>query len=232
MKINNYIKNELVEECQISIERFGNIIIYLLHHGVICRPTPGSHSESDYKKELDLYDDFLLVEDIIRDYLSIIGIDIKVNKDFETIRIYPPDTDYPGNPNIIDNENASSLMKMKVSNDLSISLIVLYLLYEQHTSEQNDDFTIAVSQVQFMNSFRSKLNSDLAEILSKNIKRKEELFRELKKLRVINYHKEFFNSDEEYPIVIRPTIYDLVPESIIKDILQDIENNKGNEKDV
>lgn len=232
MLISNYIKGELGEECLVSVERFGDIIIYLLHHGVICRPTPGTHSESDYQRELDLYDDFLIVEDEIRDYLSVMGINIKVNRDFETIRIYPPDADYPGNPDIVDNENGSSLMRMNVSKDLSATLIVLYLLYEQHLSEQNEDFTIAVSQVQFMNSFRSKLDSDLAEVLSKNAKRKEDLFKELKRLRVIKYHKDFFNSEHQFPIVIRPTIYDLVPENIIKDVLNEMEDNKGGENDV
>lgn len=232
MLISNYIKTELGEDSTVSVERFGDIIIYLLHYGVICRPTSGTHSEGDYQKELDLYDDFLVVENEIRDYLSIIGINIKINRDFETIRIYPPDADYPDNPNVVDYENASTLMRMSISKDLAASLIVLYLLYEQHKNEQNEDFTVAISQVQFMNSFRSKLNLDLAEILSKNSKRKEDLFKELKRLRIIKYHRDFFNSEDQYPIVIRPTIYDLVPENIIKDVLDDIENMEGSIENV
>lgn len=232
MLISNYIKGELGEDCPVSIERFGDIIIYLLHHGVICRAKPGIYSEGDSQKETDLYDDFLLVENQIRDYLSIIGMNIKVNKEFYTIRIYPPDADYPGSQEVIDDENASSFMRMNISKDLAASLMVTYLLYEEHKNKQNDDFTIAISQVEFMNSFRSKLNLDLAETLSKNGKRKEELFKELKRLRVIKYNKDFFTPESQYPIVIKPTIYDLVPESIIKDVIDNIEKIKGEKKDV
>ena len=231
MSISNFLKNRIGDERRVSVERFGDIIIYLLHYGVICRPTSGTHSESDYQRELELYDDFLLIEEEIRDYLSVIGIGVKINRDFETIRIYPPDADFPGNLKTVDEENGSTLMRANVSKDLSSTLVILYLLYEQNLSEQNDDFTIAVSQVQFMNSFRSLLDSDLAEVLSKNTKRKEDLFKELKRLRVINYHKDFFNSLDRYPIVIRPTIYDLVPESIVKDVLNEIET-KGVEENV
>lgn len=229
MLISNYIKGELGEDCPVSIERFGDIIIYLLHHGVICRAKPGIYSENDSQKETDLYDDFLLVENQIRDYLSIIGMNIKVNKEFYTIRIYPPDTNYPGSQEVIDDEKASSYMRMNISKDLAASLMVIYLLYEEHQNKQNEDLTIAISQVEFMNSFRSKLNLDLAETLSKNGKRKEELFKELKRLIVIKYHKDFFTPQSQYPIAIRPTIYDLVPESIIKDVLDNIQKIKGEE---
>jgi hypothetical protein len=225
--ISDYINDRLKENDLISKKRFGDIAIYLLHNGVICRPSPGTHSESDPLKEIDLYDDFLLIEDLMVDYLSIIGISIKVDKDHETIRIYPPDADFPGNNTIIEEEESSTLMRMNVTKDLSASLVTLYLLYDQHKSNLNEDYTVVISQVEFLNSFRSKLNIDLAETWSKNNKRKEDTFKELRRLRVIKYHKDIFSSDEQYPIVIRPTIFDLVPETIVKDILYNIENSNN-----
>ncbi|WP_122894122.1 DUF4194 domain-containing protein [Arcobacter peruensis] len=225
MRISQYIKNQ-IEDSGITEKEFGDIVIYLMHNGVICRPDTGTHSEGDPTTEKKLYDDFLLVKNEINDFLSILGIDVYHNEEFRSIRLFPPDADYPGSNIIRDEESASSLMRLNITKDLAASLIVLYLLYEQHSSEKEEDFTVVINEVEFMSSFKSKLNLDVAEKISKTAKAKEELFKELKRLRVIKYHKNFFNHNEEYPIIIRPLIFDLVPQGIVKDTLEEFRSKK------
>jgi hypothetical protein len=229
MGISQYIKNQ-IEESGISEKEFGDIIIYLMHNGVICRPDIGSHSEGDPSTEKKLYDDFLLVKNEVNDYLSILGIDIYHNEEFRSIRLFPPDADYPGSKVVRDEESASSLMRLNITKELSASLIVLYLLYEQHSSEKQEDFTVVVNEVEFMSSFKSKLNLDIAEKITKTSRAKEDLFKELKRLRVIKYHKNFFNQNEQYPIIIRPLIFDLVPQGIVKDTLEEFSTSKEDTK--
>jgi len=228
MDTRGYIE-KYIEDSYVNIDDFGDIIIYLLHHGVICRPTAGSHSMDDPSIEGTLYDKFILVKNEIYDYLSVIGVSVYHNEEFESIRIYPPDADFPGNNNIVESESASSLMRMNISKETAASLIILYLLYEQHGSQKEEDFTVAISQVEFMNAFRSKLNLNLAEKINKTSKARENLFKELKRLRVIKYHKDFFDNTEQYPIVIRPLILDLVPQSIVKSTLEEFTQKNSSE---
>lgn len=217
-----------IEEDNVSLKEFGDIVIYLMHHGVICRPTQGTHSENDPVIEKGLYDAFIEVENQIVDYFSIMGVGLHHNKDFQTVRIFPPDADFPGNKNLID-DDGSSLMRLNIGKDISSALIVLSLLYEQYEAEKLEDFTVVINQVEFMNAFRSKLNLDVAEKISKTQKSKEDLFKSLKKLRVIRYHKNFFEPDSEYPIVIRPLIFDVVPQTIVLDILEEFSSNNKEE---
>lgn len=220
MDMRRYIE-KYIEDSYVDMNDFGDIIIYLLHYGVICRPRAGTHSSDDPVIEKTLYDKFVLVKNEIADYLSVIGMGVYHNEEFESIRLYPPDADFPGNHNVVESESASSLLRFNISKEIAASLIILYLLYEQYGAEKEEDFTIAVSQVEFMSAFRSKLNLNIAEKINKTSKAKEELFRELKRLRVIKYHKDFFDNAEQYPIVIRPLILDLVPQSIVKSTLEE-----------
>jgi len=229
MNLLNYISKE-IEETGLTEKEFGDIIIYLMHYGVISRPEEGTHSESDPLKEKELYDNYLMAKNTINDYLSVIGMDIYHNEEFRTLRLYPPDADYPGSKIIRDKETSSTLMRKRISKELAASLIILYLLYEEHSINKQEDFTVVVSDIEFMNAFRTKLNLDIAEKLSKSSKIKEDLFKELKQMRAIKYNKNYFNENEDYPLVIRPLIYDLVPENIIKNTLEEFRETNENKE--
>jgi hypothetical protein len=229
MSMINYI-SKAIEDTGLTEKEFGDIVIYLMHHGVLSRPEEGTHSESDPFKEKELYDNYLLAKNEINDYLSVIGMDIYHNEEFRTLRLYPPDSDYPGSKVIRDKETSSTLMRKKISQELAASLIILYLLYEENSVKKEEDFTVVISDIEFMNAFRTKLNLDTAEKLSKSFKLKEDLFKELKQLRAIKYNKNYFNEGEDYPLVIRPLIYDLVPEEVIKSTLEEFNETNENKE--
>lgn len=222
MNIRTYLETN-IEDSHVTSNEFGDIIIYLLDQGVICRPTKGTHSERDPLVEIQLYDKFIRVKKEIIDYLSIIGMGIYHNEEFQSIRIYAPDAEYPNDNEIKD--DGSTLMRFTIGKDLSAAIIICYMLYEQYRGEGRleDDFTAVVSQQEFMSAFAAILGIDYDATRTRGIK--DEVYRSLKRMRAINYHGDFFSSNE-YPVIIRPLIYDIVMEDTIKNTIEQIEEGK------
>lgn len=213
MNLNNYINNH-IGDVDVSVDEFGDIAIYLLDTGVICR--------DDSKTERDLYDKFVRVKEELMQYLSILGIHLYHNEEFFSIRAYAPDSVHPNSEKVF--EDGSSLMRLSINKELAASLLISYLLYEQYRSEARlkDDFTAVVEQHEFVTAHATMLGIDIVQSGNKNIS--TDTYKMLKKLRAVNYHPDFFSSDE-YPLIIRPFIYDIVPE----ENLQTIEESKNNE---
>ena len=206
MNLNSYIKNS-VSDVNVSVDEFGDIAIYLLDSGVICR--------DDTKVERNLYDKFIRIEEEMMQYLKIIGVHIYHNREFFSVRAYAPDATHPHSDDVAD--GGSSLMRLSINKELAASLLICYLIYEQYRSEARleDDFTAVVEQHEFITAHAAMLGIDVIQSGSKNIP--AEIYKSLKKLRAINYHSDFFNSDE-YPLIIRPYIYDIVPEENLQTI--------------
>ena len=204
----DYTISSSIEDTDINITEFGNIAIYLMENGVICR--------SDSTVERALYDRFIRVKEELMQYFKIIGVHLYHNEDFYSIRAYAPDALHPNSNEVT--ENGSSMLRMPMNKDLAASLLIAYLLYEQYRTEARleDDFTAVVQQHEFETAHAAMLGIDT--ISSKNKTQKDENYRQLKKLRAINYNKEFFTS-EDYPIIIRPLIFDIVLEEKILEVL-------------
>lgn len=207
MNLSSYIENQ-INEVDVNIEEFGNIAIYLMDNGVICR--------DDSKAEKSLYDKFIRVEEEMMQYLLIIGVRIYHNKEFFSVRAYAPDAIHPHSNDIT--EEGSSLMRLSINKELAAALLVCYLLYEQYRSEGRleDDFTAVVEQHEFITAHAAMLGIDVIQNNNKNIS--TEIYKALKRIRAVNYHPDFLISDE-YPLIIRPYIYDIIPEENIHGII-------------
>ncbi len=205
-----------IEDVDVNITEFGNIAIYLMENGVICR--------SDSTIERELYDKFIRVKEELMQYFKIIGVHLYHNEEFYSVRAYAPDASYPNSDEIID--SGSSMLRMTMNKDLAASLLVSYLLYEQYRAEARleDDFTAVIQQHEFETAHAAMLGIDAISI--KNKTQKDEMYKQLKKLKAINYNKDFFSS-EEYPIIIRPLIFDIILE---ENILEVLENNSRRDK--
>lgn len=222
MNIRSHIE-ERIDGTNVDCNEFGDIIIYLLNHGVIVRPNRGTHSEKDPQIEGTLYDKFVRVKEEAIDYLSIIGMGVYHNEEFQSIRVYAPDAKYPHDNE--EKEEGSSLMRFAINKDLSASLIICYALYEEKRNEGKleDDFTAVVSQFEFMSAIGIMLGVDYDSTRGKVAK--EEIYKALKRMRAINYNKEFLSSTEA-PLIIRPLIYDIVLEDTVKNAIVEIEKQK------
>lgn len=227
MNIRTHIESK-IEDSHVSINEFGDIIIYLMNHGVICRTEKGTHSEHDPSKETELYDKLVRVKEEVADYLSIIGMALYHNEEFQSVRIYAPDAEYPHDNEI--KEEGSSLMRFSIGKDLSAALIICYILYEEKRNEGSleDNFTSVISQLEFMSAFSTILGMDYDASRTKG--QKDEMYKSLKKLRAINYHSDFLGS-VEYPLIIRPLIYDIILEDTVKNTIDNIEKERHNNED-
>lgn len=215
---------KLLQDTPVDREQFGDLLIYLMTYGAINRPEKGTYSEKDTAIETELYDRYVLVKDLVADVFSLFGIGIAHNEHFKSVRLYAPDADFPGSNEVKD--KGSNLMRMPISKDLAAALIVCYQLYEQHRMDGTleDDFTAVVSQIEFMSGFTTLLGIEYDATRTKGVK--DDVYRSLKRMRAVNYHANFLTS-ADYPLIIRPQIYEIVPEDIAKDTIAAQEASKG-----
>jgi len=204
--------DESIEPADVTVDEFGDIVIYLMDHGVICR--------DDSVTEREMYDRYVRVKEEVAEYLSVIGVPLYHNEEFASVRAYAPDSVYPKSNEI--KEEGSSLMRLPIGKELAASLLVAYLLYDQKRREGllQDDFTAVVHKSEFLTAHSTMLG--IGVDASRNKTSRDEIYKAMRRLRAVAYHKEFLASDE-YPLIIRPLIYDIVPEESAKAVLEMLE---------
>ena len=85
--ITNIIEQQLEKE-NISLNEFRELIIRLLSYTVLCRDVS--------QVEQQLYDRYLRISDLIKEYLSMMDVRVLHDTRFEYIRLYPPSSQVPG----------------------------------------------------------------------------------------------------------------------------------------
>lgn len=190
----------------VELREFGDLVIALMDRGVICR--------EDSAAEKELYDRYIRCKSMVHDYVDILGIGVLHNEDFRSVRFYAPDANHPGG---IPPEEPSNQMRLSVNADLSAALIVCFLLHKQHTGEghQQEDYSVIVNRDEFYTAHATLLSYDPKPHKTA----RDEVIRALGRLKAVTYHTDFFDNDE-YPIVIRPLIYDIVLEEAVEAALE------------
>ena len=82
-----FIEQKL-EKQGLDIRELSELLIRLLDYGVICR--------DESQVEQQLYDRYLRLEEIVSDYLELLGVRVQHDKRFQFIRLYPPGAQIPG----------------------------------------------------------------------------------------------------------------------------------------
>ncbi|UTJ05303.1 DUF4194 domain-containing protein [Arcobacter roscoffensis] len=209
---------ELVNEAGLDLEDFQDITSYLLENGVICR--------EDSQKEEKYYDNFLRLESIIKDYLNLININVVHDEDLLSIRLYAPGSDFP--QSYLDDDIKSN-MSMSLSSEESAYLIALAILYNQKFNEGQieDDASVEVE----LEEFNTALASYLSYSANENKSVRDEALRTLRRLKVLNYAKGVFES-EDAPLIIRPYIKQVILPDMLKPFLEKDEVNTTEHKDI
>lgn len=190
----------------VEYKEFGDLLLYLMHKSVICR--------DDSEIERKFYDQYLMCELLVKDYFDVIGIGVLHNEIFSSIRIFAPDADYPQNNTASDNQ--SNKLRMNISKDEIAALIVCYLLYQQYTDDARlEEFEAVISREEFYAAHATYLSYEPKE---QETARKDVL-KKLSKLKVIQYHSDFFEN-MEHPIVIRPYVVDVILPQTVKQYLE------------
>jgi hypothetical protein len=117
------LEHEL-ENRSLSLADFRRVILRLLDKQVIYRP--------ETNVEAEIYDLYLRMEDLVTEYLALIGITIFGNKNLCFVIAYPPGSDIPG---VHTEDMGESALQRRIRADEAGLMITLRLLYEEKIRE-------------------------------------------------------------------------------------------------
>lgn len=150
------------------------VLLRLLDKQVIYR--------SESKVESQLYDLFVRMEDIVEQYLSVIGITVFCNTELNFVIAYPPGSDIPG---IQDGSGEHRALQRRIRADEAGLMVTLRLLYEEKIREGDIDEKGCV-YVPLETVFTRYLSITKKEMPTAEADRRS-LFNTLKQLRLVDY---------------------------------------------
>jgi hypothetical protein len=188
---------------------FSELLIRLLDYGVICR--------DESQVEQQLYDRYLRLEDIVADYLELLGIRVQHDKRFQFIRLYPPGAQIPG---VQDEQGAiqSPGLRMRLNQNEVALILVLRAQYDKALREGQVDEQGCV--MVSLESLSIAIKNLLKRTLPENITERKQLFRRLKQLRLIQIANEDRLDDGDMWMRIRPMIMSYVSEQVLADLIE------------
>ncbi len=203
MKLSHALE-ELLESNHVSLNEFQELIIRLMNYTVLCR--------SESATEQELYDRFVRIDDIVKDYLSIANIQLHHDHHFQYVRLYPPASEIPGIKEADDSSYSGSLRQRLSQNEVALVLI-LRLQYDKALREGKiDDMGYALESLE---SISIAMKNMLRRPLPEKLTDRKKLFQRLRQLRLIQYRvDEEFESGETW-IKIHPMIVTFINEEAI-----------------
>lgn len=173
---------------------FSELMIRLVDHGVLCR--------DESKKEAELYDRYLQLDELIEDYLSVLSIRILHDRQFHTVRLFPPGAEVPG---LADTDSAFNTGLRERLNQAEVALVlVLRAEYDKALREGSlDEHGNVLLSMEALNLSAKNL---LGRALPEAITERRSLFRRLRQLRLIRSSGDEEIEDSETWITIRPGI--------------------------
>jgi hypothetical protein len=204
----HFIEQKL-EKQGLDRRELSELLIRLLDYGVICR--------DESQVEQQLYDRYLRLEEIISDYLELIGVRVQHDKRFQFIRLYPPGAQIPG---VQDEPNAiqSPGLRMRLNQNEVALILVLRAQYDKALREGqlDEQGCVMVS----LESLSIAIKNLLKRTLPENMTERKQLFRRLKQLRLIQIANEDRLDDGDMWMRIRPMIMSYVSEQVLADLME------------
>ncbi len=203
-----FIEQKL-EKQGLDTRELSELLIRLLDYGVICR------DESQIEQQL--YDRYLRLEEIVADYLELIGVRVQHDKRFQFIRLYPPGAQIPG---VQDEQNAiqSPGLRMRLNQNEVALILVLRAQYDKALREGQVDEQGCV--MVSLESLSIAIKNLLKRTLPENMTERKQLFRRLKQLRLIQIANEDRLDDGDMWMRIRPMIMSYVSEQVLADLIE------------
>lgn len=176
------ILTQELENRNLSPADFKAVVQRLLDRQVIYR------HESNI--EADLYDRFIRMEDLVNDYLSVIGITVVSTPKLNFVIAYPPGSDIPGTHT---QDTGDDALQRRIKADEAGLMITLRLLYEEkiREGEISDNGCVHVPLETIFTRFASITKKEMPS--AENERRS--LFNTLKQLRIVEY-KDLTNPDQ------------------------------------
>lgn len=193
----------------VAVDELTELLVRLLDYGVICR--------DESQVEQRLYDRFIQCDEIVEEYLSVLGIRLDHNRRFNFVRIFPPGAEVPG---LQDDDQPAFNGGMRARlTQLEVALVlVLRIEYAKQLREGRIDENgcVLVSLEGLTIAFNNLLKRSLPE----NITERRALFRRLRQLRLVHYQQEDDLDSPEGWLRIRPSITSFVTDEA-RDALAD-----------
>ena len=180
-QLSDLLQNHL-EELAITPAAFSELLIRLLDYGVICR--------DESQIEAALYDRYVVCKNLVEDYLAPLHLVVAHDRQFRSVRIFPPAAVVPGLP---DNDNAQdspfqSGFRTRPSQIVIAVMLVLRIEYEKALREGKVDETggVLLPMEELVITMKNLLKFSLPESQGE----RNGVFRQLRQLRLIKYSSE------------------------------------------
>ncbi|MCA6059859.1 DUF4194 domain-containing protein [Thalassolituus sp. ST750PaO-4] len=203
------IEKELEKE-GLSQRDFSELLVRLLDYGVVCR------DESQIEQQL--YDRYLRLEELIGDYLSLLGIRIQHDRRFQFVRLYPPGAQVPGMVDDPQNSGAQAFRSRLNQNEVAL-ILVLRAQYDKALREGmvDEQGCVMVS----LEALSIAMKNLLKRTLPENLTERKALFRRLKQLRLVQIANEDTLTDGDMWLRVRPMIMSYVSDQVLSELMED-----------
>lgn len=196
--------DRLLDRQGLSRTEYSELLIRLLDHGVLCR--------DESQVEQQLYDRYLRLEEPVRDYLELLGIQIQHDRRFHFVRLFPPGAEVPG----LDNSGEgpfSGGFRARLSQQEVALVLVLRSLYDRALREgQVDENGCVLASLEGVSiAMRNVLRRSLPE----NMTERRQLFRRLRQLRLIQLNQDEAVESGDFWLRIRPMILSYVSDEVL-----------------
>lgn len=207
MNLRQYVEDRL-EASSISAEQLQELLVRLLNYGVLVR--------EESQTERELYDRFVRIEALVAEILEMQAIQLHHDRRFEYVRLYPPGSRTPGMDSAEDGAFGGSLRSRLTQSEVAV-VLVLRAQYDKAVREGKiDERGYAAESLEALGlALKRWLNRGLPERLSE----RREVFKRLRKLRLIDYRDDDDLDQAEAWIRIHPMIVDFVGTDAIQALL-------------
>lgn len=198
MNLQDYIERRL-EASAVSAGQLQELLVRLLNYGVLVR--------DDSQIARELYDRYVRVEDLVTEILALQAIQVHHDHRFEYVRLYPPGSRTPGMDYAEEQAFGGSLRARLTQHEVAV-VLVLRAQYDKAVREGRIDGSgYATESLEAIGlALKKWLNRSLPERLAE----RRDVFRRLRKLRLIEYREEEDLDQVEAWIRIHPMIVDFV----------------------
>ena len=207
MSLESYIEERL-DPSGISLTELQELLVRLLNYGVLVR--------GDSQTTRELYDRFVRIEELVAEILMLQAIQVHHDRRFEYLRIYPPGSRTPGMDFAEEQAFGGSLRARLNQNEVAL-VLTLRAQYDKAVREGKiDERGYATEPIEAVGlALKNWLNRSFPE---KQLERRD-MFKRLRKLRLIDFRDEEDLDQAEAWIRIHPMILDFVSTEAIQALL-------------
>jgi len=199
------IVEQQLEKENLSLSEFRELIIRLLNYSVLCR--------HESQVEQQLYDRYMRIPHLVKEYLTMSGIRIFHDTRFEYIRLYPPASQVPGMEGAEEAAFSGSLRDRLSQQEVAL-ILVLRLQYDKALREAQVDDQGYVTES--FEAISIAMKNIIGRSLPEKSSERQQLFKRCRKLRLIEYRHEEDILKSEAWFKIHPMIVNFVNDEAIQ----------------